>query len=244
MRYFLCLFCLLLLGASLPAQEINADLIQLTEQQIVYSLPDSNSLQISVLKRGTLIEKNGGSGDWIKIGLPHEMEVWVASCFLNDGVFLDGVRFRMEPTAASAALIQNRSFTGEKAVITGSSRNDYWKKVRIPSGGFAGFIFSPGEPLQSASGEECAEKKIQPPDFLSISADGCLVPLKTKIGDATHALIFSVDQTDHLMAYIIPGNLNLKLWEERNVHLSGTGNWGIREKKLFIRVEKILPVWR
>ena len=241
-RFFaliLCSFCLF------PGAVSAEKTVQTGEFQVFAEKKQNAGTSILLTRKEISGIKSSGEKEepaddfWMKVIFRRTLEVWVASCFINNNVFTDQVIFRMTPTSASIRLQTGESFAGKKAVILAESGKGYWKRVRV-TGLFTGYIRR--QDLAPAKQKITAKTNLSHP--VMISADGKLIPLEKKVEDATHKVIFTVNQQVYVVAYIIPDKTNLRLWENRSVHISGTGFWKSGIYTPFLRVEKIMPLWR
>ena len=57
-------------------------------------------------------------------------------------------------------------------------------------------------------------------------------------------LALRVNSEDFIAAYLAAPGHNLKLWENRRVRVSGTGQWLRGRNRPLITVERIIPAWQ
>ena len=202
--------------------------------------PFRGAAVIAVLEEGEKIFFERQQNDWFKIDFSRELEVWTASCFLKNGVFTDQTVFRVKPTAGSAVVTVNGNMAGKKADIIESESSEDWKKIRLKAD-FSGYI--------SLRDLERSLKKKENRHFVHntpiiSTAVGRLLPLEKPVKNATHKLIYRVYETEYLVAYIVPDKVNLRLWENWMIYLSGERTWHPSVFTPFMKGANIFPAYR
>ena len=212
----------------------------LPESLKVYALPQSNSGIIVHLESGTLVGIQDVKNGWLKVTFPRTLEVWVASCFLKDGKFTDGVIFRVGPSAAASALTVENKIVGETADIREEAVGGFWKKIRLTAQ-FSGYVLRDTlYPVQKEFRLQTPGK----PDARQTTVVGRLLPLEKPLNGATHKLVYQVHKAEHLVAYVLPEKVNLNLWEDWTIYLSGEILWDSGIRTPFIKVANIFPAYR
>lgn len=206
----------------------------------LYAEPESGAPVITTLAEGTQISFQEKEQGWIRMNFSGEINAWVAICFLKDGKYTDDVIFRTSPTAAASKLRMSDSFAGKKAEIIAEDASGYWKKVHLKSV-FSGYVSQ--RELESSLKQQEDLHKIKP-FFIISTAVGRLLPLKKNVGAATHKLIYKVHNAEYLVAYVIPDKVNLKLWEDWVIYISGESIWIPAVFTPFMKGENIFPAYR
>ncbi|MBE6406145.1 MAG: hypothetical protein E7040_09010 [Lentisphaerae bacterium] len=206
----------------------------------LYTAPTAEAGSLTTVKEGTAIFFVPLDRGWIQVDFSAEMEAWVAECFLHDGKYAENTIFRTDSSSAADSIVLKESFAGQNAEILGSDKSGYWKKVRL-KGKFAGYI-------QQRDFEESLKKKnvtfrIKRMPMVN-TAIGRLLPLEKKEGQATHKLVYKVNEAEYLVAYVIPDKVNLKLWENWVIYLSGESIWLPSVNVPFLRGGNIFPAYR
>lgn len=229
-------------AAGETSEQESADIVRAAVPVNIHAMSSQDSSIICGAGEGTEFRVLKESGSWLKIEVPGEQELWVADCFLKDGVFTEKAVFRLGPSTCFSGVQKTISFAGRKAEILETDKTGFWKKIRIRNG-LAGYVRRELVSRQWKAG--IAKHDNGQMEFSGIlSMEGRLVPLDTEIGHARHQLIFSVNGKEYLMAYIVAGKANLELWEGKMVRVHGTGSREKGVKPVFLKAEKIEPVRR
>ena len=76
------------------------------------------------------------------------------------------------------------------------------------------------------------------------TAIGRLQPLEKTFMQATHKLTYKVNDAEYLVAYVIPDKVNLKLWEDWMIYISGESLWKKEVFTPFMKGANIFPAYR
>ena len=212
---------------------------QLQSSVQLYAAPSESSEIFTSLNEGTSVSFHSLENDWVKVDFTQTMEVWTAVCFMKRGIFTDNVIFRTEPSAAATALTLRESLGGKQAEVIGTDNSGYWRKVRL-TGKFSGYL-SQNELKESL--KKRSNFRIRKTPIIS-TAVGRLLPLEKPVGPATYKLVFKVEQAEYLVAYVIPDKVNLKLWENWMIYLSGESVWMPSIYTPFLKGANIFPAHR
>ena len=206
----------------------------------LYAEPIHGSPLVITLEEGKKISFQKLEKGWCKVDFSGEIDAWVASCFLDNGRFTNGVIFRTNPTAAASAFIVKESFSGKKAEILETDTGSFWKKVRLKSD-FTGYTTL--AELENSLKQKVNGHKIKSFSIIS-TAVGRLLPLEKPFFQAAHKLTYKVNDTEYLVAYVIPDKVNLKLWEDWVIYISGESLWNKSVFTPFMKGENIFPAYR
>ena len=205
----------------------------------LYATPSDSSEVIVTLKEGTPVSFHSPDKNWVRVDFSKTMDVWVAVCFLQKGVYTKDVIFRTAPSAASSALELREPVFGRKDVVIGSDRSGHWRKVRLDVK-FSGYLTR--EEFKESLKKKSAFR-VQKMPMMS-TAFGRLLPLEKPVGQATYKLVYKVDRAEYLVAYVIPDKVNLKLWENWMIYLSGESIWVPSIYTPFLKGANIFPAHR
>lgn len=239
MKFFLsilllCTACVFPVCAELPKT------LTLRQSLPLYAEPEVNAPMITTMEEGEKISVHPYENGWIKVDFSGTMKVWVASCFIKNGIYTEDVIFRTAPTAATSRLTIRNAAAGTKADIIGSDPSGYWKKVRL-NFEFSGYV-------TRTDLEKClvpAANRYRVKHFPIIStAMGKLQPLEKPVNQATHKLVYKVYEAEYLVAYVIPDKVNLKLWEDWMIYISGERFWSSSSTVPFVKGVNIFPAYR
>lgn len=236
---FFFFFILLGLLSVLHGQQ-DRKIFTLFHSLSLYAEPDPGASQIITIEEGKQISFQYREKRWVKVAFFHELDAWVASCFLDEGRYTEGVVFRTNPTAAASSLTPKHSFAGKKAEILETDESSYWKKVRLKSD-FIGYASQ--TELENSLKQKENTHKIKSFSIIS-TAIGRLLPLEKPYLQATHKLTYRVNDTEYLVAYVIPDKVNLKLWENWMIYISGESLWNPSVFIPFMKGENIFPAYR
>ena len=229
----------ILLLFAIVLQAASDGVFQLQSSVQLYVAPSESSEIFTSLNEGTSVSFHSLEKDWVQVDFTQTMEVWTAVCFMKRGIFTDNVIFRTKPSAAASALTLRESFGGKQAEVIGTDNSGYWRKVRL-TGKFSGYL------TQNELKESMKKKssfRIQKTPIIS-TAVGRLLPLDKPVGPATYKLVFKVEQAEYLVAYVIPDKVNLKLWENWMIYLSGESIWMPSIYTPFLKGANIFPAHR
>lgn len=219
----------------------------------IRSAPDRASRIIGTLRAGESVRiLSSPDGEWCRIAMPEDASVWIAASMVNaDGVPAAGAVFRSGPGAAYEEIGQAAP---EKIIIRGKAKNGRWLRVR-PQKGLSACVSTaylkiengtgnlPRSRQKKTAGKESAEERIRE-SAAPAAAEGIVKPLNVPAGSATHMLALRVNSEDFIAAYLAAPGHNLKLWENRRVRVSGTGQWLRGRNRPLITVERIIPAWQ
>ena len=220
-------------------QAASEGVFQLHGSVKLFAAPSDSSEIFISLKEGETVSFHTLEKDWVQVDFTKTMEVWTAGCFMKQGKFADNVIFRTAPSAAASALTLQSDFGGKQAEVIGSDSTGYWRKIRL-TGKFSGYL------TQKELKESLKKKssfRIQKTPIIS-TAVGRLLPLEKPVGQATYKLVFKVDQAEYLVAYVIPDKVNLSLWENWVIYLSGESVWIPSIYTPFLKGVNIFPAHR
>ena len=220
-------------------QAASEGVFQLQGSVQLYAAPSDSSEIFTPLNEGTSVSFHSLEKDWVRVDFTKTLEVWTAVCFMKQGKFADNVIFRTAPSAAASALILQSDFGGKQAEVIGSDSSGFWRKVRL-TGKFSGYL------TRKELNESLKKKssfRIQKTPIIS-TAVGRLLPLEKPVGPATYKLVFNVDQAEYLVAYVIPDKVNLSLWENWVIYLSGESVWMPSIYTPFLKGANIFPAHR
>ena len=239
-KTFFCFVLLLCLFYPLYGAETELQTFSLFHPLSLYAEPESGSPLIAVAAEGQKISFHSREKGWIKISFSGETTAWVASCFLKNGVYTEDVIFRMGPTSAAAALTVKSSFAGKTPDFPENNTGAYWKKVRLKAD-FIGYVSQ--KDLENSLKKIENTHKIKSFSIIS-TAVGRLLPLEKPYLHATHKLIYKVNDAEYLVAYVIPDKVNLKLWENWMIYISGESLWNQGVFTPFMKGANIFPAYR
>lgn len=240
MNVFRIILLLTFLYIPLHAQLDQKKSFALMDSMPLYAEPSADAPEIATVREGENVVFYPPEKGWIKVDFFAEKNAWVASCFLKKGVYTENVIFRTDPTAAAAALCRKKSSAGEKAEIIGSDKTGYWKKVRLKCT-FSGYISQ--KELENVLKKKNNSHTVKHSPVIS-TAIGMLLPLEKPYQKATHKLVYKVNEAEYLVAYIIPDKVNLKLWENWMIYLSGECIWNPSIQTPFMKGANIFPAYR
>lgn len=206
----------------------------------LYTAPVADAGFLTTVKEGAEVTSIRLDKGWVQVDFTNEMDAWVASCFLKDGKYTENVIFRAGSSAAADSLVIQDSPVGKKAEILGSDKSGYWKKVRL-KGKFSGYLLQ--QDFEESLKKKTVEYRIRRMPMVN-TAIGRLLPLEKKEGQATHKLVYKVNEAEYLVAYVIPDKVNLKLWENWVIYLSGESVWQPSVHVPFLRGRNIFPAYR
>ena len=205
----------------------------------LYIAPSDSSEVFTSLDEGVPVSFHSLENNWVRVDFVKTMEVWTAACFMKQGLYTDNVIFRTAPSAAASALSMRESVGKMRADVVGTDSSGYWRKVRL-TGTFSGYL------TQDELNESLKKKnsfRIRHTPIIS-TAVGRLMPLEKPVGPATYKLVFNVDRAEYLVAYVIPDKVNLKLWENWVIYLSGESVWLPSIYTPFLKGANIFPAHR
>ena len=143
----------------------------------------------------------------------------------------------------------------EKIETRETAKNGRWLRVK-PQKGLAAYVSTAYLKIEkgknapvSSSGETHAQEKKDTPERIRESAapataEGIVKRLEPSEKGTTHTLIVKVNDEEFIAAYLIAPGINLRLWENRRVRVSGTGHWLRRRNRPLITLERIIPAWQ
>lgn len=239
MRAFFSILVFSILCALQAAPEL-PETVVLKRPLALYAEPESGSQIILTMEEGKKISLRNHNKVWAKIEFSGNMNVWVASCFLKNGTFTKNVIFRTAPTAAASRLTVNGPVSSQKVEIIETDPSGYWNKVSL-NFSFTGYI--PFVELEKCLKPRENTYRIKRLPFIS-TAVGRLLPLETPINKATHKLVYKVNDAEYLVAYVVPDKVNLKLWEDWMIYLSGERIWDVSSETPFMKGANIFPAYR
>ena len=220
----------------------------------IRSAPARASRIIGTLRAGESVTLlSPADGEWCRIALPENASVWIAAAMVNaDGIPLPDALFRSGPGAAYEEI--GRA-SPEKIEIRETAKNGKWLRVR-PQKGLAAYVSTAylkiaeekNAPASSREKTHAPEKREAPEPIREsaapATAEGIVKRLEPQGRDATHALVVKVNDEEFIAAYLVAPGLNLPLWENRRVRVSGTGHWLRQRNRPLITVERIIPAWQ
>lgn len=192
-------------------------------------------------------------GEWCRVAMPDSASVWIAASMVNAaGIPLPDAVFRSGPGAAYEKI--GRA-SPEKIEIRETAKNGKWLRIK-PQKGLSAYVstaylkIGKGEKEgMHAPREKAASKTAHALERIRESAapataEGIVKRLNPPGNEATHTLVVPVNAEDFIAAYLVAPGLNLKLWENRRVRVSGTGQWLRGRNRPLIAVERIIPAWQ
>ena len=230
------------LGAAVPlsGQQRPEVRMVLLEPLAVYAEPRSGAEVSAKLTGGTVVQVREMEKGWLQISYSLKQEAWVASCFLKDGKYTQNVIFRLRPTAAASRLTVEKSPAGEKAVVLETAPDGFWKKVLLDTQFSAYVLRDALFPMRTNENQITPVKHAR---HLS-TVVGRLLPMEKPLEGATHKLVYQVHDAEYLVAYVMPEKVNLNLWENWTIYLSGEQIWVDSIQTPFIKVSNIFPASR
>lgn len=190
------------------------------------------------------------TGDWHGIDLPENAPVWVASVFLNaDGSLKESARLRSGPGVIYPAYHYSRPETAEKVRILERAYDGAWLRI-APLRGLRGYVHSrffrepaaPSAPTASAAPVK-PDEKIRRDNYL-MTVEGIPVRLSEPVGSASYELILEINGKKLPIGYLLSPRLNLNLWENRMVRITGRQLWVKGIRRPFWEIEKVSPSWK
>ena len=181
------------------------------------------------------------TGEWCGIDLPEKAPVWVASVFLNaDGSLKESARLRSGPGVIYPAYHYSRPETAEKVRILERAYDGAWLRI-APLRGLRGYVHSRffREPAAPAKTDE----KIRRDNYL-MTVEGIPVRLSEPVGSASYELILEINGKKLPIGYLLSPRLNLSLWENRMVRITGRQLWVKGIRRPFWEIEKVSPSWK
>ena len=220
-------------------QAASEGVFQLQGSVQLYAEPSLSAEIFTALKEGSTVSFYSLGKDWVRVDFAKTLEVWTAVCFMKQGKFADNVIFRTAPSAAASALVLQSDFGGKQAEVIGNDSSGYWRKVRL-TGKFSGYLT---RKELNGSLKKKSSFHIKKTPIIS-TAVGRLLPLDKPVGPATYKLVFKVDKAEYLVAYVIPDKVNLNLWENWVIYLSGESVWMPSIYTPFLKGANIFPAHR
>lgn len=181
------------------------------------------------------------TGEWCGIDLPEKAPVWVASVFLNaDGSLKESTRLRSGPGVIYPAYHYSRPETAEKVRILERAYDGAWLRI-APLRGLRGYVHSrffrkPAAPAKT-------DAKIRRDNYL-MTVEGIPVRLSEPVGSASYELILEINGKKLPIGYLLSPRLNLSLWENRMVRITGRQLWVKGIRRPFWEIEKVSPSWK
>lgn len=190
------------------------------------------------------------TGDWHGIDLPENAPVWVASVFLNsDGSLKESARLRSGPGVIYPAYHYSRPEVPENVKILERAYDGAWLRI-APLRGLRGYVHSrffresaaPSAPTASAAPVK-PDEKIRRDNYL-MTVEGIPVRLSEPVGSASYELILEINGKKLPIGYLLSPRLNLNLWENRMVRITGRQLWVKGIRRPFWEIEKVSPSWK
>lgn len=190
------------------------------------------------------------TGDWRGIDLPENAPVWVASVFLNpDGSLKESARLRSGPGVIYPAYHYSRPEVPENVKILERAYDGAWLRI-APLRGLRGYVHSrffresaaPSAPTASAAPVK-PDEKIRRDNYL-MTVEGIPVRLSEPVGSASYELILEINGKKLPIGYLLSPRLNLNLWENRMVRITGRQLWVKGIRRPFWEIEKVSPSWK
>lgn len=181
------------------------------------------------------------TGEWCGIDLPEKAPVWVASVFLNaDGSLKESARLRSGPGVIYPAYHYSRPEVPENVKILERAYDGAWLRI-APLRGLRGYVHSRffREPAAPAKTDE----KIRRDNYL-MTVEGIPVRLSEPVGSASYELILEINGKKLPIGYLLSPRLNLSLWENRMVRITGRQLWVKGIRRPFWEIEKVSPSWK
>ena len=181
------------------------------------------------------------TGEWCGIDLPEKAPVWVASVFVTaDGSLKESARLRSGPGVIYPAYHYSRPETAEKVRILERAYDGAWLRI-APLRGLRGYVHSRffREPAAPAKTDE----KIRRDNDL-MTVEGIPARLSEPVGSASYELILEINGKKLPIGYLLSPRLNLSLWENRMVRITGRQLWVKGIRRPFWEIEKVSPSWK
>lgn len=187
------------------------------------------------------------TGDWRGIDLPENAPVWVASVFLNpDGSLKESARLRSGPGVIYPAYHYSRPEAPENVKILERAYDGAWLRI-APLRGLRGYVHSRFFRESAAHSASAApvkpDEKIRRDNYL-MTVEGIPVRLSEPVGSASYELILEINGKKLPIGYLLSPRLNLSLWENRMVRITGRQLWVKGIRRPFWEIEKVSPSWK
>jgi hypothetical protein len=207
---------------------------------------------VASLARGDAVEARPMDDEWLEIAAPKNMAVWVATCFVADGVLKRNAKLRAGPGVAYESFGLAPS---QEAVKPLDDAHQGWLRIEPPSW-LRAYVSAKFVKLDSAAPKGHDEELSATQDSNSkkivgdksagrgVMLEGTLLPVDDKRQTATHALASQVNGEYHTLCYLKGSNFNLHLWEGRKVRVKGEASWVGDWRRPLVEVEQITPVWQ
>ena len=236
MRFPLCYLPLLLSVPLVGAEGWNVRIEPSLDGEIVATAAADASAAVREKK-----------GDWRGIDLPEKAPVWVASVFLNaDGSLKESVRLRSGPGVIDPAYHYSRPEVPEKVRILERAYDGAWLRI-APLRGLRGYVhsrfFRESAEHSTPSVPVKPDEKIRRDNYL-MTVEGIPVRLSEPVGSASYELILEINGKKLPIGYLLSPRLNLNLWENRMVRITGRQLWVKGIRRPFWEIEKVSPSWK
>ena len=157
-----------------------------------------------------------------------------------DGSLKESARLRSGPGVIYPAYHYSRPETAEKVRILERAYDGAWLRI-APLRGLRGYVHSRffREPAAPAKTDE----KIRRDNYL-MTVEGIPVRLSEPVGSASYELILEINGKKLPIGYLLSPRLNLSLWENRMVRITGRQLWVKGIRRPFWEIEKVSPSWK
>jgi len=195
-------------------------------------LPSQNYTVIAKLAKDSEVKIYTENDGWYEVDVPEDSDVWIYSGDISDDGVIKKNTFLRSGTDITYAPYSRRVLKGEKLKII-EKRND-WIKVSPPEG-LKAWVSSEFIELKDSlekikkTSEDIGNAEEKELQFENIpeensTYEGFLVLLKDN-SSVKYALVLDVNGVLAPICYLISENLNLDLWINKKVKVSGVKKW-------------------
>ncbi|HBC87844.1 MAG TPA: hypothetical protein DCZ94_12890 [Lentisphaeria bacterium] len=252
MKNFLIIISLLAGGLALSGAEPVEGAVKANVLNVRVK-PGEKYAVVAQLGRNDKVKILNFEKGWYEISAPAKCSVWISAAFVRDGVVMKKAYIRTGPSVACspyAMLLEQ----GIKVDILDTTQEG-WLKISAVEGltAWVNAEYVDVDPVQAGALKEGKqddpapvvkpeEKKDKEPDRKNNEADkmsfsgiapkavsyeGLLVPVKPELGTGAVSFALADKTDDHYfpVCYVFSRRMNLKLWENKTIQVTGQERW-------------------
>ncbi|MFZ2654264.1 MAG: SH3 domain-containing protein [Victivallales bacterium] len=232
--------------------------------------PGEKYAVVAQLSRNDKVDVLGFEKGWYEITAPKKSSVWISSAFVKDGIVSKKAYVRTGPSVACAPYMKFAE-EGTKIEILDTTQEG-WMRISVFGGltAWANADFVEVDPVQAGTLKGDRQDEAVPPEDKgkndkgedkknsepakmsftgigpkSVSYEGVLVPVQQDMGTGlvTHAIAARTEDQYFPICYIYSRKMNMKLWEDKKIQVTGQERWVRDWHKPVVEVDLVNALW-
>ncbi len=228
---------------------------------------DKPDTVVATLKKGDKVKILGKSGNWYEIAAPENSSVWIGASSIEGDTVVKETPLRSGPGIEYSSY-SGSAKKGQKVEVLQKSGGN-WVRIKplesLSAWISADFVMAegadkiPDKPGAQAAPASESEKKADGAEakasakaddlpfddrpMKNVTQDGFLVPVESGVESVSYALAMKSNGVFAPVCYVRSSKLNLKLWENQKIQVSGKERWIRGWKRPLIEVDTVTPLW-